>query len=115
MVWFLSLGLLGLHSVISDSWVLGMFSPHWAIQFIYHHPIMTFFVMMGAVVLTVTGGEALLCRYGTFRTSADSFSWFFVVLPCLVLNYAGGALLLRDPAAIENPFYLWFRNGHFTQ
>lgn len=106
MVWFLSLGLLGLHSVIQTPVVLGMFSPHWAIQFIYHHPIMTFFVM-GAVVLTVTGGEALYADMGHFGPVPIRLAWFFVVLPCLVLNYAGqGALLLRDPSAIENPFYL---------
>ncbi|AQZ83384.1 low affinity potassium transport system protein kup [Acinetobacter calcoaceticus] len=106
MVWFLSLGLLGLHSVIQTPVVLGMFSPHWAIQFIYHQPLMTFFVM-GAVVLTVTGGEALYADMGHFGPIPIRLAWFFVVLPCLVLNYAGqGALLLRDPAAIQNPFYL---------
>jgi len=106
LVWFLSLGILGIHSVIQTPVVLGMFSPHWAIQFIYHHPIMTFFVM-GAVVLTVTGGEALYADMGHFGPVPIRLAGFFVVLPCLVLNYAGqGALLLRDPAAIENPFYL---------
>ncbi|EXW84923.1 potassium uptake protein [Acinetobacter baumannii 44467_1] len=106
LVWFLSLGILGIHSVIQTPVVLGMFSPHWAIQFIYHHPIMTFFVM-GAVVLTVTGGEALYADMGHFGPVPIRLAWFFVVLPCLVLNYAGqGALLLRDPAEIENPFYL---------
>ncbi|MCT9366909.1 potassium transporter Kup [Acinetobacter baumannii] len=106
LVWFLSLGILGIHSVIQTPVVLGMFSPHWAIQFIYHHPIMTFFVM-GAVVLTVTGGEALYADMGHFGPVPIRLAWFFVVLPCLVLNYAGqGALLLREPAAIENPFYL---------
>ncbi|MDO7469418.1 potassium transporter Kup [Acinetobacter baumannii] len=106
LVWFISLGALGLHSVIQTPIVLGMFSPHWAIQFIYHHPVMTFFVM-GAVVLTVTGGEALYADMGHFGPVPIRLAWFFVVLPCLVLNYAGqGALLLRDPAAIENPFYL---------
>jgi len=106
LVWFLSLGILGIHSVIQTPVVLGMFSPHWAIQFIYHHPIMTFFVM-GAVVLTVTGGEALYADMGHFGPGPIRLEGVFVVLPCLVLNYAGqGALLLRDPAAIENPFYL---------
>lgn len=62
---------------------------------------------MGAVVLTVTGGEALYADMGHFGPVPIRLAWFFVVLPCLVLNYAGqGALLLRDPAAIENPFYL---------
>jgi KUP system potassium uptake protein len=62
---------------------------------------------MGAVVLTVTGGEALYADMGHFGPRPIRFGWFSVVLPCLVLNYAGqGALLLRNPAAIENPFYL---------
>jgi KUP system potassium uptake protein len=62
---------------------------------------------MGAVVLTVTGGEALYADMGHFGPRPIRFGWFTVVLPCLVLNYAGqGALLLRNPAAIENPFYL---------
>jgi len=67
---------------------------------------MTFFIM-GAVVLTVTGGEALYADMGHFGPVPIRLAWFFVVLPCLVLNYAGqGALLLRNPSAIENPFYL---------
>ncbi len=81
LVWFLSLGILGIHSVIQTPVVLGMFSPHWAIQFIYHHPIMTFFVM-GAVVLTVTGGEALYADMGHFGPVPIRLAWFFVVLPC---------------------------------
>ncbi|USA53903.1 potassium transporter Kup [Acinetobacter sp. C32I] len=106
LVWFLSLGILGIASVIQTPVVLGMVSPHWAIQFIFTHPVQSFFIM-GAVVLTVTGGEALYADMGHFGPRPIRFGWFSVVLPCLVLNYAGqGALLLRNPAAIENPFYL---------
>lgn len=106
LVWFLSLGILGIASVIQTPIVLGMISPHWAIQFIFTHPVQSFFIM-GAVVLTVTGGEALYADMGHFGARPIRFGWFSVVLPCLVLNYAGqGGLLLRNPAAIENPFYL---------
>lgn len=106
LLWFLSLGILGIVSVIQTPVVLGMVSPHWAFQFIFTHPLQSFFIM-GAVVLTVTGGEALYADMGHFGPRPIRFGWFTVVLPCLVLNYAGqGALLLRNPAAIENPFYL---------
>ncbi|AZN67892.1 MULTISPECIES: potassium transporter Kup [Acinetobacter] len=106
LIWFLSLGILGIASIIQTPIVLGMFSPHWAIQFIYTHPVMSFFIM-GAVVLTVTGGEALYADMGHFGRFPIRLAWFSIVLPCLLLNYAGqGALLLRNPSAIENPFYL---------
>ncbi|RZF56845.1 potassium transporter Kup [Acinetobacter halotolerans] len=106
LIWFLSLGILGISSIIQTPVVLGMFSPHWAIQFIYTHPVMSFFIM-GAVVLTVTGGEALYADMGHFGPFPIRLAWFSIVLPSLLLNYAGqGALLLRNPAAIENPFYL---------
>jgi len=105
MLWFISLGVLGISSILQTPVVLGMFSPHWAFHFIYTHPMMTFFIM-GAVVLTVTGGEALYADMGHFGPVPIRLAWFFVVLPCLVLNYAGqGALLLRDPTAVKNPFY----------
>lgn len=106
LLWFMSLGILGIASIIKTPIVLGMVSPHWAIQFIFTHPVQSFFIM-GAVVLTVTGGEALYADMGHFGARPIRFGWFSVVLPCLVLNYAGqGALLLRNPTAIENPFYL---------
>ena len=106
LLWFFSLGLLGIASIIQTPVVLGMFSPHWAFQFIFNNPMMTFFIM-GAVVLTVTGGEALYADMGHFGPVPIRLAWFIVVLPCLLINYAGqGALLLRNPSAIENPFYL---------
>lgn len=106
LLWFFSLGLLGISSIIQTPVVLGMLSPHWAFHFIIANPLMAFFIM-GAVVLTVTGGEALYADMGHFGPVPIRLAWFVVVLPCLLLNYAGqGALLLRDPNAIENPFYL---------
>ena len=96
----------GIISVAKTPLVLGMINPYWAIHFIFTHPTMSFFIM-GAVVLTVTGGEALYADMGHFGPKPIRLAWFGVVLPCLILNYAGqGALLLRDANAIENPFFL---------
>lgn len=106
LVWFLSIGLLGLWSVIQTPFVLAMVSPHWAFNFVYEQPYVAF-LTMGAVILTMTGGEALYADMGHFGRMPIKLAWFIIVLPCLLLNYAGqGALLLRNPAAIENPFYL---------
>lgn len=106
LVWFLALGLLGILSIIKNPEVLAMVNPYWAASFVLQHPLAAFFIM-GAVVLTITGGEALYADMGHFGRNPIQLAWFFVALPCLVLNYAGqGALLLRDPAAIENPFFL---------
>lgn len=106
LVWFLSIGLLGLWSVIQTPFVLAMVSPHWAFSFVYDQPFVAF-LTMGAVILTMTGGEALYADMGHFGRMPIKLAWFIIVLPCLLLNYAGqGALLLRNPSAIENPFYL---------
>ncbi len=106
LLWFITLGILGILSIVKTPIVLGMLSPHWALYFIYTHPLMSFFIM-SAVVLTVTGGEALYADMGHFGVKPIRYGWFGIVMPCLVLNYAGqGALLLRNPQAIENPFYL---------
>ena len=106
LLWFLSIGAIGFVSIIQSPKILAFLSPHWALQFIITNPYISFFVM-GAVVLTVTGGEALYADMGHFGVLPIRLGWFLVVLPCLMLNYAGqGALLLRDPTAITNPFYL---------
>ena len=106
MMWFISIGLIGLHSISQTPYILMMLSPHWAIDFIFHQPLVAF-LTMGAVILTVTGGEALYADMGHFGRPPIRLAWFTIVLPSLVLNYAGqGALLLRDPNAIENPFFL---------
>lgn len=106
LAWFLSIGVLGLWSVMQTPFVLAMVSPHWAINFVVQQPYVAF-LTMGAVILTITGGEALYADMGHFGRLPIKLAWFIIVLPCLLLNYAGqGALLLRDPAALENPFYL---------
>lgn len=106
LLWFASIGLLGLWSVMQTPFVLAMISPHWAFGFIINQPFVAF-LTMGAVILTMTGGEALYADMGHFGRMPIKLAWFVIVLPSLVFNYAGqGALLLRDPNAIENPFYL---------
>jgi KUP system potassium uptake protein len=112
-VWFLVLGLLGLWEVLHNPSVLAAISPHWAITFCLHYKLMAF-IAFGSVVLAVTGAEALYADMGHFGRRPIRWAWLVIVLPALVLNYLGqGALLLRDPASLENPFFLlapeWFR------
>lgn len=105
LLWFISLGFFGVLSIIENPYVLQMVNPYWAVNFVFAHPGIAF-LAMSAVVLTITGGEALYADMGHFGRKPIQMGWFFVVLPCLVLNYAGqGALLLRDHSAVENPFY----------
>ena len=106
LIWFLSIGAIGISSIIQSPFVLALLSPHWAFLFVVNNPFISFFVM-GADVLAVTGGQALYADMGHFGILPIRLGWFLIVLPCLILNYAGqGALLLRDPSAITNPFYL---------
>ncbi|MDV2484111.1 potassium transporter Kup [Acinetobacter towneri] len=106
LLWFLAIGGAGLLSIIQTPFVLAMVSPHWAFNFVVDQPFVAF-LTMGAVILTMTGGEALYADMGHFGRMPIRLAWFLIVLPCLLLNYAGqGALLLRNPAAIENPFYM---------
>lgn len=106
LVWFISIGLLGLWSIIQTPHILLFVNPLWAIEFAIHQPFIAF-IAMGSVVLTMTGGEALYADMGHFGRLPIRLAWFIIVCPCLLLNYAGqGALLLRDPAAVSNPFYL---------
>ncbi|MBF7688783.1 potassium transporter Kup [Acinetobacter rathckeae] len=106
LTWFISIGVLGVVSIIKTPFVLELVNPYWAIHFIAQEPGVAF-LAMGAVVLTLTGGEALYADMGHFGRSPIRLAWFVVVCPCLMINYAGqGALLLRDPTAISNPFYM---------
>ncbi|MBF7683440.1 potassium transporter Kup [Acinetobacter sp. B5B] len=106
LTWFLSIGALGVMSIIKTPFVLELVNPYWAIHFIIQEPGVAF-LAMGAVVLTLTGGEALYADMGHFGRNPIRLAWFVVVCPCLMINYAGqGALLLRDPSAISNPFYM---------
>ncbi len=106
LAWFLSIATLGVRSVVSHPEIIGAANPWYAISFFLAHPGRSF-VVLGAVVLVVTGGEALYADMGHFGKRPIRVAWFALVLPALVLNYFGqGALVLRNPAAVENPFYL---------
>jgi KUP system potassium uptake protein len=106
LLWFLTLGFLGLLKVIENPHVLMAMSPHYAIEFFAANGWKGF-VVLGSVFLVVTGGEALYSDLGHFGRHPIDAAWFSCVLPCLLLNYFGqGALLLENPAAIKNPFYL---------
>ncbi len=106
MIWFAVLGLLGLVSAIETPAVFAALSPNYAIAFLAHHGFVAF-LALAAVVLAVTGAEALYADLGHFGRRSIRIAWLGIVLPGLMLNYLGqGALLLRDPAAAQNPFYL---------
>ncbi|MFE8152399.1 low affinity potassium transporter Kup [Brenneria goodwinii] len=106
MLWFLTLAVLGARSIIANPQVLHALNPMWAIHFFIEYKMVAFFAL-GAVVLAITGVEALYADMGHFGKFPIRLAWFTVVLPSLVLNYFGqGALLLKNPDAIKNPFFL---------
>jgi KUP system potassium uptake protein len=106
LVWFVTIAALGVRSIAATPSVLGAANPWHAVQFFREHG-MGGFLTLGAVVLCVTGAEALYADMGHFGKRPIRIAWFGVVLPALILNYYGqGALLLRDPRASANPFYL---------
>ncbi|MGS1116718.1 potassium transporter Kup [Castellaniella sp. UC4442_H9] len=106
LVWFLVLGILGAWRIIEEPRVLRAVNPLWAVRFIADAPLETF-LALGALVLALTGAEALYADMGHFGRSIIRRSWFSAVLPALVLCYFGqGALLLSDPSSIRNPFFL---------
>ena len=113
LVFFGTIGLLGLIEVVQQPSVLVAISPHHAVAFCVHYKLAAF-IAFGSVVLAVTGAEALYADMGHFGRKPIQLAWLFFVLPALALNYFGqGALLLSEPEAIENPFFLlapeWFR------
>ncbi|TBV70379.1 potassium transporter Kup [Pseudoxanthomonas winnipegensis] len=104
-VWFLSLAAIGIYNIVDAPEVLKAFSPFWAVNFFMTHGWHSVLIL-GAVVLAVTGGEALYADMGHFGAQPIRYAWYILVLPCLMLNYLGqGALVLQDPAAVNNPFY----------
>jgi KUP system potassium uptake protein len=106
LVWFIVLVLLGLPHIAANPEVLRALDPSWALRFFDQHRV-TAFVMLGAVVLCVTGGEALYADMGHFGKLPIRIAWYGLVMPALVINYFGqGALLLTRPEAVKNPFYL---------
>lgn len=106
LVWFLVLAILGVSGIMKNPEVLHALNPAYAVEFFLHYKSVSFFAL-GAVVLAITGVEALYADMGHFGKVPIRLAWFSVVLPSLVLNYFGqGALLLSDPEAIKNPFFL---------
>ena len=106
LVWFAVLALLGAAQIITNPIILKALSPHYAVMFMWFNPGTTF-IILGAVVLCVTGAEALYADLGHFGKKPIRLAWFAVVMPALTLNYFGqGALLLSNPDAVKNPFYL---------
>src|ERR1035437_3647934 len=106
VVWFLSIAILGGAEVLRAPQILQAINPAYAFEF-FRERGSAAFVLLGAVVLAVTGAEALYADMGHFGKKPIRLAWFWLVFPCLLLNYFGqGALVLRDPAAAANPFYL---------
>ncbi|MDE1894449.1 MAG: potassium transporter Kup [Pseudomonadota bacterium] len=106
VLWFLSIAALGLYAIVQHPQVLVAVNPVYAVRFFAHNHAVGFFAL-GAVVLTVTGTEALYADMGHFGKRAIRTAWLGFVLPALLLNYFGqGALVLSDPKAAANPFYL---------
>lgn len=105
LVWFLTLAILGLLGIFRSPDVLHAFNPYWAVQFVLSEK-WTAILVMGAVFLAVTGGEALYADMGHFGVQPIRRAWFFIVFPALVLNYLGqGALVLTSSDEIHHPFY----------
>ncbi|PQX61448.1 low affinity potassium transporter Kup [Cronobacter sakazakii] len=106
LAWFLVLAVLGARSILNNPEVLQALNPVWAVHFFLEYKAVSF-AALGAVVLSITGVEALYADMGHFGKLPIRVAWFSVVLPSLVLNYFGqGALLLKTPEAIKNPFFL---------
>ena len=106
MLWFLSIAVLGVRAIVHRPGVLAALNPWHGAAFFIGNPHLAF-LALGAVVLAVTGAEALYADMGHFGKRPIRLAWFALVLPALVLNYMGqGALLLQDPSAVSNPFYL---------
>jgi len=106
LLWFGTLAVLGVNNILHDPAVLQAVNPVYALHFFTGNHWLAF-VALGAVVLAVTGGEALYADMGHFGRIPIRLAWLGFVLPALILNYFGqGALILHDPAAVKNPFYL---------
>ena len=113
VLWFGALGLLGLSEIVRHPSILAALSPTYGLALMAHYKVLAF-VALGSIVLAVTGAEALYADMGHFGATPIRVAWLGFVLPCLVLNYFGqGALVLAEPAAMENPFFLlgpeWLR------
>ncbi len=105
-VWFVTLGILGIREIATNPSVLAAINPMYAAEFMKAERLAGF-LTLGAVVLAITGAEALYADMGHFGVRPIRIAWYGFVLPCLLLNYFGqGALVIANPEAIKNPFYL---------
>ena len=105
-IWFVAIAILGLHEVVLHPAVVKALSPSYGIRFMVDHGLDAF-LTLGAVVLCVTGAEALYADRGHFGAGPIRFTWFSIVLPAVLLNYLGqSALVLAHPSKVSNPFYL---------
>jgi KUP system potassium uptake protein len=106
LIYFAVLATLGVVNIAKHSEIVGILNPVWAVKFFAYNPKLAF-LALGSVFLCVTGAEALYADMGHFGRKAINLSWLTLVYPCLILNYMGqGALLLSEPQAATNPFYL---------
>lgn len=105
LLYFLTLALLGVTNIVNHPDIIGILSPHHAVEFFIYDPKLSF-LAMGSVFLAVTGAETLYADMGHFGRKPIGLSWLTIVYPCLMLNYMGqGALLLSNPEAASNPFF----------
>jgi KUP system potassium uptake protein len=106
LLWFAVLAVSGLAEVLKEPGIVRALLPTYAVAFVVAHPVIAF-IALGAIVLSITGAEALYADMGHFGRPAISKAWFAVAFPALTLNYLGqGGLILADPTAISNPFFL---------
>ncbi len=106
VVWFIAISALGILNIADNPRILWAINPYYALRFIVEQPGITF-IILGAVVLCVTGAEALYADMGHFGRRPIRVTWFTVVMPALTLNYFGqGALLIKHPEAVKNPFFM---------
>ncbi|OLY97545.1 potassium transporter Kup [Polynucleobacter sphagniphilus] len=106
LVWFAVIGLMGLNQVVQNPAIFAAVNPLYAVRFMQENALQGF-IVLGAVFLVLTGAEALYADMGHFGAKPIRMGWFFVVMPCLILNYFGqGAMFLNNPEAIQNPFFL---------
>lgn len=104
--WFVVLAVLGVNGIMLHPEILGALDPRWALGFFAEQPLIGW-LALGAVVLAITGGEALYADMGHFGRRPIKLAWFFMVFPALYLNYLGqGALILDHPDNVRNPFYM---------
>jgi KUP system potassium uptake protein len=107
LIWFVAIALLGIKGIMLNPAILAAISPHYAILYLSQAGPGVAFAVLGAAFLTLTGGEAMYADMGHFGRLPIRLGWFAIVSPALMLNYLGqGGLLLADPSAAQNPFYL---------